>query len=150
MTLIWLAVALAFAVAEMLTLAFFAVFAVVGALAGALAAATGLTLAGQVVAFAVVSVLGMVAARPVLMGYLQRRRTPEVISGAQSMIGMMAPVVDEVTDTHRPGHVRITGETWPAITESSSPIPAGSTVKVVGLRNATLLVTAAGQTTLEE
>ena len=88
MTFIWLAVALAFGVAEMLTLAFFALFFVVGALAAAATAQLGVSQVGQIVVFAVVSVVGVVVARPPMMNYLKRRRTtPDVLSGAQAMIG---------------------------------------------------------------
>ena len=141
--LLWLAIALAFGVAEMLTLAFFAVFAVVGAVAAAAAAWLGLALEWQVVVFAVVSVLGVVGARPPLMHYLQRRHTPELLSGAQSMIGLEAPVDEVIGGRHHPGHVRILGERWPAITGDGSSIPAGSVVRVDGLQQATLVVSLA-------
>jgi membrane protein implicated in regulation of membrane protease activity len=140
MTWFWLAVALAFGVGEVLTLAFYALFVVVGALAAALAATAGVSLEGQVIVFAVVSILGVVAARPVMVHYLDRRRGPMVLSGADSMIGEEAPVVDDIVDAHHPGHVRLHGENWPALSESGSAIPAGSTVRVTGLRQATLLV----------
>jgi membrane protein implicated in regulation of membrane protease activity len=139
MTFFWLAVALAFAVAEMLTLAFYAVFLVIGGLAAAVAALVGVSQVGQVVVFCVVSIAGVLAARPPLMGYLNRNRPPETRSGAQAMIGQEAPVVEEI-QTHQPGHVRIAGESWPAISADGSSIPLGSTVVVDGLRQATLVV----------
>jgi membrane protein implicated in regulation of membrane protease activity len=140
MTWFWLAVALAFGVGEVLTLAFYAIFLVVGALAAALAAQMGLGLPGQVIVFAVVSVLGVVAARPALMGYLRRREGPLVVSGAESMIGEEAPVVDDILDAHHPGHVQLHGERWPALSENGKPIHKGSTVRVTALKQATLVV----------
>lgn len=140
MTWFWLAVALAFGVGEVLTLAVYAIFVVIGALAAAAAAQMGLSLVGQVVVFAVVSVLGVVAARPPLMHYLRKRQGPLVVSGAEGMIGQEAPVVDDILDLHHPGHVRIAGENWPALSENGKPIHKGSTVKVTGLKQATLVV----------
>jgi membrane protein implicated in regulation of membrane protease activity len=102
MTFVWLAVALAFAVAEMLTLAFYAVFLVIGGLAAAVAALLGVSQVGQVVVFCVVSIAGVLAARPPLMGYLNRNRPPETRSGAQAMIGQQAPVIEEI-QPHQPG-----------------------------------------------
>ena len=136
----WLAVALAFGVGEVSTLAFYALFVVLGALAAAASAQLGLGLGGEVIVFAVVSVLGVLAARPPLMRYLQRREGPLVRSGAESMIGELAPVVEAIVDAHRPGHVELHGERWPALSDDSTAIPVGSTVRITGLRQATLLV----------
>jgi membrane protein implicated in regulation of membrane protease activity len=140
MTFVWLAVALAFGVAEVLTTAFYALFIVIGALAAAIAAQLGAPLPIQVIVFAVTSVAGVVLARPPLMHYVSRRRTPELLSGAQAMVGQEAPVVEDIKDAHTAGHVRIGGERWPAVAEDGSFIAAGSTVRVTGLRQATLVV----------
>lgn len=140
MTFVWLAVALAFAVAEMLTLAFYAIFFVVAGVVTAVAAALGLPPVGQVIVFCLVSVLGVVLGRPPIMTYLRRRRGPESMSGAQSMIGKEAPVVEAIADDHRPGHVQIAGERWPATSADGSPIADGSIVRVDRLHQATLVV----------
>ncbi len=140
MTFVWLAVALAFGVAEMLTLAFYAVFLVAAALAATAAALLGVPEAGQIVVFCGVSVVGVVAARPPLMRYLKRGHPGEIKSGAQAMVGMEAPVVEEIRGAHEPGHVRVAGESWPAISADGSTIAAGSTVHIDALRQATLIV----------
>lgn len=140
MTFVWLAVALAFGVAEMLTLAFYAVFLVVGGLAAAVAALLGVPPVGQVIVFCLVSVVGVLAARPPLMRYLKHGQPAEVRSGAQAMIGTEAPVVDEIGGAHQPGHVRVAGESWPAISANDSLIAEGSTVRIESLRQATLIV----------
>ncbi|MDQ6747399.1 MAG: NfeD family protein [Candidatus Dormibacteraeota bacterium] len=140
MPLVWLGIALAFGVGEVLTLAFYALFVVIGAVAAAVAASLGLNLQVQVLVFAVVSILGVVAARPPMMHYLRRRSAPEVRSGAEEMIGREAPVVEAIVGEHHPGHVRIGGENWPAISATGASIPAGSTVRVTGLKQATLVV----------
>ena len=144
MTFVWLAVALAFGVAEMLSLAFYAVFLVAGALAAAVAAQLGVPQVGQVVVFCVVSVVGVLAARPPLMRYLKRGHPDEIKSGAQAMIGQEAPVVDEIRGAHDPGHVRVAGESWPAVSADGSTIAEGSTVRIDSLRQATLVVSLLG------
>jgi membrane protein implicated in regulation of membrane protease activity len=143
MTFVWLAVALAFGVAEMLTLAFFALFFVVGAIAAAIAAQLGLSQVGQIIVFAVVSIVGVLAGRPPVMHYL-KRRTPEVQSGAQAMIGQDATVVDAILDEHHPGHVLIAGERWLAIPADGRPISSGSTVRIDALRQSRLVVSPVG------
>jgi membrane protein implicated in regulation of membrane protease activity len=140
MALLWLAAAIALLVLEVLTIAFFALFVMVGALAAALAAQSGQSVVVQVVVFAVVSAIGLVAARPPLMAYLRRRSHPATKSGAHAMIGKEVPVVDTIAGALQPGHVFVSGENWPAVSSDGSPIPAGSTVVVEGLRNATLVV----------
>jgi membrane protein implicated in regulation of membrane protease activity len=87
-----------------------------------------------------VSIAGVVLARPPLMRYLERRRAPELLSGAEAMIGQEAPVIDDLEGRHHPGHVRVAGESWPAVSEDGGRIPAGSVVKVIALRQATLVV----------
>jgi len=139
LTFVWLAVALAFGVAEVLSVAFYAVFFVIGGLAAAIAALLGVSQVGQVIVFCVVSIAGVLAARPPLMGYLNRTRPPETRSGAQAMIGQEVPVIEEI-QAHQPGHVRVAGESWPAISADGSTISAGSVVHVDSLRQATLVV----------
>ena len=73
------------------------------------------------------------------MHYLKRGRAPGTRSGAQSMIGQEVPVVEEI-QAHQPGHVRVAGESWPAICADDSTIPVGSTVHVDSLHQATLVV----------
>ncbi|MFY9615159.1 MAG: NfeD family protein [Candidatus Dormiibacterota bacterium] len=140
LTFLWLAIALAFGVAEVVTTAFYAIFIVIGALAAAISAQLGAPLPVQVIVFAVVSIAGVVLARPSLLRYLARRRAPELLSGAESMIGQEAPVIDDIEGRHHPGHVRIAGESWPAVSDDGERIPAGSVVKVIALRQATLVV----------
>src|SRR5258708_27513042 len=140
MTFVWLAVAVAFGVAEMLSLAFYAVFVVVGGLAAAAAAVLGVPPVGRVIVFCLVSVFGVVAARPPLMRYLKHGHPGEIKSGAQAMVGLEAPVVEEIRGAHEPGHVRVAGESWPAISADGSNISEGSTVHIDALRQATLIV----------
>lgn len=140
MSLVWIVVALAFAVAEVATVALFAAFVAIGALAAAVAAFAGVGLVGQAAIFAVVTVAGVVAARPWLVGHLRRRHGPEMMSGAAGMIGQSALVVDPIEGPHARGHVRIAGEDWPALSADGSVVTAGTTVRIVEIRQATLVV----------
>lgn len=140
MTLLWIAVALVFAVAEILTLSLFAGFVSIGALGAAIAAFIGDDVLFQSVVFATVTLLGIVAVRRPLLGYLQRRHGPETASGALAMVGQTAWVVDAIRGPEERGHVRIAGEDWPALTRDGRPLEAGSAVRVVEIRRATLVV----------
>lgn len=141
--LFWLALALVFAIAEVATAGVVAAFPALGALAAAAAAILGLGPVGQVVIFAAVTVLGLVAARRPIMRYLRSRSSPLVRSGAASMIGARAVLTESIGADHR-GHVRIQGESWPARTSDGLPLAAGEQVRVVRIEGATLIVEPAG------
>ncbi len=140
MTLLWIAIALVFAIAEVLTVSLFAGFVSIGALGAAIAAFVGDDIVFQSIVFAAVSILGIVAVRGPLLGYLQRRHTPGMLSGAGAMIGQTALLVDAIRGPHDRGHVRIAGEDWPALTRDGRPLEAGTSVRVVEIRRATLVV----------
>jgi membrane protein implicated in regulation of membrane protease activity len=140
LAIVWLVVALVFAVVEVATAALLGAFFTLGALAAAVAAFLGAGVVTQAIVFGVVSVLGLVIARPPLMAYLRTRRGPETRSGAYSMIGQQALLIDPITGPHDRGHVRIQGEEWPALSRNGLPVEAGATVRVVEIRGATLLV----------
>ena len=140
MVLFWIAAALVFAVVEVVSVALFAAFAALGALGAAIAAYAGADLVSQGIVFAVVSAAGILAVRPPLMRYLTARHSPAMMSGAAGMVGMTAQVVDPIEGPHGRGHVRIAGENWPALSVDGSPVRAGSTVRIVSIDKATLVV----------
>jgi membrane protein implicated in regulation of membrane protease activity len=140
LTLVWIGVALVFAIVEVATVALYAAFVAVGALAAALAAFLGLDLLGQGLGFACVTVLGVVAVRRPLMRYLELRQAPRLLSGAPGMVGQTAVVVDPIGGAHERGHVRILGEDWPALTADGAPVEAGARVEVVDIDKTTLVV----------
>src|SRR2546421_6085690 len=143
LTLVWIAIALVFAIAEVVTVALFAGFVSVGAMGAAVAAFLGGDLLSQAIVFALVSILGLAMARRPLLSYLQGRHTPDMPSGAAAMIGQTALVVDPIGGPHQRGHVRIAGEDWPALTRDGRPLEAGAQVRVVEIVRATLVVEAA-------
>lgn len=138
----WLVLALILGGAEMLTGAFFALFLAAGALFAAIAAAFGLPVFAEVTTFAIVSVLGVIVARPPLMAYLTARSSPQLLSGAQAMLGEAGQVVERIGGRGRPGHVRVAGESWPALPADGRPIEPGTQVVVVGLRRTRVVVQA--------
>jgi membrane protein implicated in regulation of membrane protease activity len=59
-------------------------------------------------------------------------------------VGQRALPLDEIGDELHPGHVRLAGETWLAVSESHQTIPAGTPVEVISVRGTTMVVRAAG------
>lgn len=141
----WVIVAIAFAVVEVLTLAFFAVFITIGALGAALASMLGFGLLVQVLVLGIVGILGILAARPFLVQRMHIGRSP-LRSGADSMIGVRGLLTDPILGSSRPGHLKIAGELWPAITEDASAVPAETPVVVTAIQGSTLIVRVASST----
>jgi membrane protein implicated in regulation of membrane protease activity len=135
----WVIVAIAFAVVEVMTVAFFAVFITIGALGAAMAALLHFNLLVQAIVLGVIGVAGILIARPFLVERLHIGR-PTLRSGADSMVGQQAILLEPILGVGQPGHVKIAGELWPALTEDGSPVPASTMVVVTALRSTTLIV----------
>ena len=140
MVLLWLVVAVAFALMEVATVAFFAAFISIAAFAAALTALLGGDIVVQAIVFAVVAVLGLLAVRPLAVSRFHIGRRARLVSGAPAMVGQTAVVVDPINGAHQPGHVLISGERWPAVSAEGAVIEEGRTVMVLELRQATLVV----------
>lgn len=135
--LIWVILAMALGVIEILTLT--AALGILGAAAliTSLAAAAGAPVPAQLAVFAVASLAGIVLVRPVVRRHLMR---PSVhVFGPAALAGRTAQVVHEIHGAS--GRVRIDGEEWTARTyDEALVIPVGTTVDVLEINGATALV----------
>ncbi len=136
MVVAWVAVALGMAVVEVASVAFYAAFLAVGAIAAAVAALLGAGVIVQAVVFLIISIAGVALVRPAVV----RRRRPRVVSGAQGMIGQTGVMVEPIEGRNDRGHVQVAGESWPAVSADGKPIAAESTVTVIEIQGATLVV----------
>ena len=134
----WIVAALICAVVEVATLGFFAGFLALGAL-GAAIVSLYMGLGWQGAAFLAVSAGGVLLLRRPLMSALNRNRVT-LESGAREMVGSAAVVTDSIESEALPGHVRVRGESWPAVSADGAPIAAGAEVNIVDIRRATLVV----------
>ena len=137
----WVFVAIVFAIAEVMTVALFAMFIAIGALGAAIVALLGFNLLVQAIVLGVLGVTGIFIARPYLIERLHMGR-PALKSGADSMVGQHAVLTDPIGGDDKPGHVKIAGELWPALTEDGSALPATTPVVVTALRSTMLIVRA--------
>jgi membrane protein implicated in regulation of membrane protease activity len=135
---IWLIAGVLLAIAELFTLDFVLIMIAAGGFAAAAAGLAGVPIPLQVVVFAVVSALGLVAVRPAIKRRLHRGADPAVM-GVEAMEGSEATVIEQVSDGR--GMVKIGGELWQARPyDVAQVIDAGTTVRVVEVRGATALV----------
>lgn len=134
---VWLVVAVALGVAELLTTTLTFGLVAVGSLAAALTSGLGGGWALQVAAFAAVSLAGLVLIRPVAMRRLRRRSM--LPTGTAALVGQTGYVLADVSP--RGGLVKIGGEEWSARPyDEVSIIQAGSTVDVLQIKGAVALV----------
>jgi membrane protein implicated in regulation of membrane protease activity len=136
--LIWVIVAAALGMVELLTLAVAAGLLAVAAVAASASAALGAGVAGQAAAFTVAAGVSLAVVLPVVRRH-RRTAHPVTRSGAAALVGRSALVIEPVDDQH--GQVRIGGEVWSARAFAPGQvIPAGAVVDVFEIDGATALV----------
>jgi membrane protein implicated in regulation of membrane protease activity len=136
-SVIWLVAGVLLAIAELFTLDFVLIMLAAGAL-GAAATALALPLPFQLLVFAGVSALGLVAVRPAIRHRLHRG-SDRIMVGNDAVEGAEATVIEQVRDGQ--GMVKIGGELWQARPyDATQVIDPGQRVRVVEVKGATALV----------
>jgi membrane protein implicated in regulation of membrane protease activity len=135
----WIVAAAGLGIAEMLTMGLFLAPFAVGALLAAGLTAIATAFVPTLAAFAVIAVLLLVVARPLL---LARRRLPAGIrTGTAALVGARALVIERIAFPD-PGAVKVDGEVWTARAYGEDEvIEPGTVVAIVEIRGATALVT---------
>lgn len=135
--IVWLIVAAALGVAELLTTTFALGIIAVAALVAAGVAALHAGLAFQLLAFVVAAGAGLVFVLPLARRHI--KQPPLLRTGTAALVGKTARVLEEVTSDS--GRVRIGGEIWTARPyDESLVISAGTVVDVMQIEGATALV----------
>ena len=134
---IWMIVAGALAVGEIVTLSFFMGPIAVAAVLAAVAALAGAGTALQMVVFIVASAASLAVLRPVARRHL---RTPAKIrTGTAALVGSRAVALERVDGSG--GTVKLAGEVWSARTyDDDEVIEPGARVQVMQIEGATALV----------
>ena len=135
---IWLALAVGGIVGEIATAGTFFLFPFgIGAALACVLAFAGVGVGIQWAAFLAASVAAFAATRP-LAKRLDRAGPGSV--GANRWVGQQGLVLRAIAGEHEAGLVRIGGEEWRARSRENVPVPAGSTVLVVDVVGAHLVV----------
>ena len=138
--LLWLILAVIFAVGEIATLGFFLAPFAGGAAVAAVVSAIGVPFVGSLAVFLVVSVIQLAARRPLARAH--PRMPPSHPTGTAPLVGKSATVVERIANSEGVGCVKIDGDVWTARAymdeETYEP---GTRVQVVEIRGATALVT---------
>lgn len=139
---VWIIVGVVLLAVEMHHLAFYALFGAVGSFAAAgVAAAAPSAVPGQLGAAVATSAVGIVAVRPFVSRVVHRHRGGRVARGVHGgLVDAEAVALDRIGGRGAPGHVRLEGERWLAVSGDDRVIEAGSTVLVTGVEGTTLTV----------
>ena len=134
---VWIVIAVALAVGEMLTTGFVLGAIAVAAVLPALVAAVGLGLAVQLIVFTAGTLASLLLLRPLARRHLELPRA--IRTGTAALVGARAVVVERVDDDG--GRVRIGGEVWSARTFFEGQVlEPGARVEVAKIEGATALV----------
>jgi membrane protein implicated in regulation of membrane protease activity len=140
---IWLAIAVALIVVELLSPAFVALFAAGGAIVAGAIAATGVGIGLQLAAFCVVSVFALVLTRRPLRHRFAAKHPSDGGFDLQAIVGHRARVTSPIAP-FRTGRILIGDQHWSARSAIASdpPLPRDTEVEIVGVSGATALVRA--------
>jgi len=142
--LVWLVLAVVLLAVELRHLALYVLFVAIGSFAAAGVAVLAPSAVGlQVVTAVGVAVAGIVLVRPRFSPMLEHRHAVAGIARGVhgGIVGQEAITLDEVGDSQHPGHVRMSGERWLAVSGGDNlTIPTGTKVVVMSVQGTTLLV----------
>jgi membrane protein implicated in regulation of membrane protease activity len=138
----WFVLGLVMLGLELHSQAFFAIFLALGAFAATVLAVLDMPLWLDTLVFAGVATGGALLVRPTLARMSERRLGPRLRlpGSSDAIIGEHAVTLDAVGDMNHPGHARLHGERWLAITSEPEGITAETRVTVVAVRGTTLVV----------
>ena len=133
----WLAIVVVMAIIEIITLGLTTIWFAGGALVAFIASLFGAGFVIQVVLFVAVSVSLLAATRPLAVKYLNKNMES---TNAESLIGKLAVVKEEIDNLNARGHVSVNGQEWTARAGEAKVITEGVTVEIVEISGVKLLV----------
>jgi membrane protein implicated in regulation of membrane protease activity len=138
---LWLALSVGLAAAELVSLDLILLMLAVGALGGAVAAAVHAPEILQVLVALAISLGMLTLVRPSVVRRLHRG--PELTTGHAALVGKQAVVLETVDA--RSGRIKLRGQIWSARSFDESVIAPGSTVDVYEIDGATAVVYRVGE-----
>ena len=126
-----------FGIAEAATAGLVSIWFVVGAVAALVATELGAALWLQFAVFLVVSILALIATRPLARKMLDKTIVP---TNADRVLHHEAKVTETVDNENATGAVYIDGKTWTARSEDGNIIPKGKMARIVRMEGVKLYV----------
>lgn len=138
--ILWLVLLIAFIAVEAATVSVVSLWFAGGALVALVAAMLGAELWLQIVLFAVVSAVLLIALRPVAKKLFTPRLTP---TNVDAVIGAQGIVTVAIDNIHATGRVKLGSQEWAARSTDGQPIDAGVQVQVDKVEGVKVYVTPA-------
>ena len=135
--IVWGALLVLFVVVEGITAQLVTIWFAAGALAALIAQMCGAKLWLQITLFIVVSVITLLATRPLVKKYIKTHAEP---TNLDRCVGTVAVVTAEINNIEGTGEVKADGKLWTARSLNGEVIPAGETVTVHSIDGVKLIV----------
>ena len=145
MNLIWLTAMIACVVLELSTVSLTCIWFALGALASLIASLCGAPIWLQVVWFFAVSILALIATRPLVKKF-NSDVTP---TNADMLIGQTCVVMEPISNLSETGAVKIGGKVWSARSDDGAVFAPGEKVVAVRIEGVKLIVTSPTNITQE-
>ncbi len=137
MYIVWAAAIILFSVFEAVTAQLLSIWFVLGSIAGLIAALCGAPVIVQVIVFIAVTVVSLIATRPIVKKYLNTRIEK---TNFDRCLGTDAVVVEDIDNLAPSGQVKADGKIWTARSADASVIPKDSVVVVEKIDGVKLIV----------
>lgn len=135
--IVWLVLLILFAIGEGISVGLTSIWFAAGSLAALIAALLGAPLGLQIALFVIVSLLCLLAIRPLAKKYL----TPRIqATNADRVIGTEGRVTEDIDNIQGKGTVTIGGAVWTARSQNGDPIPAGTLVRILRIEGVKVYV----------
>lgn len=135
--IVWGALLVLFIIVEGLTAGLVTIWFAAGALVALIAQLCGAKLWLQITLFIVVSVITLLATRPLVKKYIKTHVEP---TNLDRCIGTTAVVTTEINNIEGTGEVKADGKLWTARSLNGEVIPAGKQVNVHSIDGVKLIV----------
>ena len=137
--IVWVIVAVVFAVGESANMSFYLLPFAIGAGAAAIVSLAGGDTALSVVTFVILTAISFGVVRPIARRHITM--PPQLRTGTNALVGKQAIVLERIANDENAGAIRLEGEVWTARAyDDDEVIEAGKRVQVIEIRGATALV----------
>lgn len=137
MYIIWSVLIVAFAIFEGVTPQLVSIWFMFGSIAGLIAAFCNVPIIGQIIIFIAVSVIALIATRPLVKKHLN---TKVEKTNLDRCVGLDAIVIESIDNLKACGQVKVDGKVWTARSSDQSVIEKDAIVKVDKIDGVKLIV----------
>lgn len=135
-SIIWIIIAVIFAIIEALTFGLATIWFAIGALVAMLAAMIGIGVMGQIFVFLIASAVLLYFTRPIAKKYLKIGNTK---TNVESIVGLVGIVMKKI-EPFNTGQVKVAGQVWTAKSMDNKEIQEGKQVEVIKVEGVKLIV----------